>query len=102
MIKQRCNENAASSVSVLPHQYPVVVRLLSTIWAVSTSNSLRFIKRLRERERERERERDRDRDREDKNSLHPVLAQTRDYSISNYTCTHFLSGYDKPVHTWNK
>ena len=33
--------------------------------------------------------------------LHPALAQTRGYSKSNYTCTHFLS-YDTPVHTWNK
>ena len=33
--------------------------------------------------------------------LHPALAQTRDYSRSNYTCTRFLS-YATPVHTWNK
>ena len=33
--------------------------------------------------------------------LHPALAQTRDYSRSNYTCKHFLI-YDTPVHTWNK
>ena len=33
--------------------------------------------------------------------LHPALAQTRDYSRSNYTCTHILS-YDTPVHTGNK
>ena len=33
--------------------------------------------------------------------LHPALAQTRGYSKSNYTCTHFLS-YDTPVHPWNK
>ena len=33
--------------------------------------------------------------------LHPALAQTRDYSRSNHTCTHFLI-YDTPVHTWNK
>ena len=33
--------------------------------------------------------------------LHPALAQTRNYSRSNYTCTHFLI-YDTAVHTWNK
>ena len=33
--------------------------------------------------------------------LHPTLAQTRDYSRSSYTSTHFLS-YDTPVHTWKK
>ena len=33
--------------------------------------------------------------------LHQALAQIRDYTRSNYTCTHFLS-YDTPVHTWNK
>ena len=33
--------------------------------------------------------------------LHTALAQTRDYSTSNYTCTHFLI-YDTPVRTWNK
>ena len=31
----------------------------------------------------------------------PALAQTRDYSRSSYTCTHFLS-CRTPVHTWNK
>ena len=33
--------------------------------------------------------------------LHPALAQTRDNSRSNYTCTHFLI-YDTPVHTWRE
>ena len=33
--------------------------------------------------------------------LHPALAQTKDYSRSNYTCAHFLS-CDTPVHTCNK
>ena len=33
--------------------------------------------------------------------LPPALSQTRNYSISNYTSTHFLS-YDTPVHTSNK
>ena len=33
--------------------------------------------------------------------LHPALAQTRDFSRSNYTCTYFLI-YDTSVHTWNK
>jgi len=33
--------------------------------------------------------------------LRPALTQTRDYSRSNYTCTHFLS-YDTLVHIWNK
>ena len=32
---------------------------------------------------------------------HPALAQARDYSRSNYTCTQFLR-YDTPVHTSNK
>ena len=33
--------------------------------------------------------------------LHPALAQTRDYSRSNSTCTRVLR-YGAPVHTWNK
>ena len=33
--------------------------------------------------------------------LHPALAQTRDYSRSNYTYMHLVI-YDTPVPTWNK